>query len=955
MTFESVARLTALAEPVTILAPGGTGKSTTVVQLAECMCAQHGPTPLLVPLGEWADRQEDFFEFILRRNAFGAFRRQHLLHLAYHGRLALLLDGWNELTPEARLRATNDLTALQRDYPQLGIVISSRRQALQIVGPTVTIDALSEDQQIELARALRGEEGIDLVDRAWRTPGVRELVGNPLYLSALLTLPPGAAFPETKEAVLRMFVRYNETAPDKLERLQRDTLGQHNVMLTGLAVEANRSANTFLSDTKANRAISTVLRRLSDDGQIGSAPQPRVIIEGLIGAHLLVRSESPNSAVSFQHQLFQEWYAAAEVEDLMLNFAAGNADAGARLRRDVLDQPSWEESILFACDRLSRASADGVQAVAAAVDETLGIDPLLAATMLERAADAVWLRSNTDDQIQVASFRAADPFHPGVLGADCEARLRDLPVGQRKIALSEIASNSGFDGMELAATMAAADPDPEVVIAVVEELAFRRADRHVNRILHAARDPVWTALGRNNYPDHLTDPQLDVRLATEREAARSAEPTPARLLHRIMHEKPADAEARITRLLGAADSDTKDSELQHAISYVYLEYPRAVAASLVARVAADLPLPYRVGEYLKDAPLLDTGPVTEAALDPSTPGSRLDAAAALIGPETVSALFDQLFATDDLRQASAANDQQLWKSHTRLVRALAATRQDVFVPVLMAKGQTKDPRRISLLAEVLTRHGTNTRETKPPINAAHRADLRAIVEGWAETLRRAPQPARLAGSKVASAAGRLADAELAEPLYALLERDLEGYAAARAERLSGRGQRAQDYVGYTRIYANALAAMRDEPAVIVLKRGLDDVRWGIDAAAALYEIWSANNPTEDNRSFKGWTDYSQHLSRRVNRVAAAPFTSDFAEAIFAVVGRLGRPERSEGEQRHALALAVTGLALPQRSQTARSRCAARAASADFFQTSIARSRGSRRRGRPRRTPDGRSP
>ena len=117
----------------------------------------------------------------------------------------MLLLGWNELTPEARLRATRDLKAPQRDYPQLGFVISARRQALPITGSVVDIETLSQDQQMELARAVRCQDGADHVDRAWRTAGVRELVGTPLYLNALLTLPPGASFPETKEAVLRMF------------------------------------------------------------------------------------------------------------------------------------------------------------------------------------------------------------------------------------------------------------------------------------------------------------------------------------------------------------------------------------------------------------------------------------------------------------------------------------------------------------------------------------------------------------------------------------------------------------------------------------------------------------------------------------------------------------------------------------------------------------------------------
>ncbi len=50
------------------------GKSTTVVELAECMLEEDGQVPLLVPLGEWSDGEDDFFDFILRRNAFGAFR-----------------------------------------------------------------------------------------------------------------------------------------------------------------------------------------------------------------------------------------------------------------------------------------------------------------------------------------------------------------------------------------------------------------------------------------------------------------------------------------------------------------------------------------------------------------------------------------------------------------------------------------------------------------------------------------------------------------------------------------------------------------------------------------------------------------------------------------------------------------------------------------------------------------
>lgn len=155
VTLAGVARLTALAEPLSVVAAGGTGKSTTLLQLADRMLADPCPVPLLVPLGEWSDRSDDFFDFILRRNSFAPFRRQHLMQLAYHGQLALILDGWNELTSEARLRATRDVKALQRDYPLLGLLVSSRRQALPAAGPVIFIEALSQNQQMELAGAQR--------------------------------------------------------------------------------------------------------------------------------------------------------------------------------------------------------------------------------------------------------------------------------------------------------------------------------------------------------------------------------------------------------------------------------------------------------------------------------------------------------------------------------------------------------------------------------------------------------------------------------------------------------------------------------------------------------------------------------------------------------------------------------------------------------------------------------
>ena len=87
--------------------------------------------------------------------------------LAKNGRLVLLLDGWNKLDGVRQRQLRIELARLQREMPLLRIVISTRREALDVpvAGLTIDIEGLSEIQQLEIACAMRGEEGRDLLIR----------------------------------------------------------------------------------------------------------------------------------------------------------------------------------------------------------------------------------------------------------------------------------------------------------------------------------------------------------------------------------------------------------------------------------------------------------------------------------------------------------------------------------------------------------------------------------------------------------------------------------------------------------------------------------------------------------------------------------------------------------------------------------------------------------------------
>jgi hypothetical protein len=61
------------------------------------------------------------------RHAFAGLQEEHLALLAQGGRLILTLEGWNELDAASRRRASAEIRLLQREFPDLGIVVSTRR------------------------------------------------------------------------------------------------------------------------------------------------------------------------------------------------------------------------------------------------------------------------------------------------------------------------------------------------------------------------------------------------------------------------------------------------------------------------------------------------------------------------------------------------------------------------------------------------------------------------------------------------------------------------------------------------------------------------------------------------------------------------------------------------------------------------------------------------------------
>ena len=378
------------SDDLVIVASPGTGKTSALFQLAEGAVSAAGGMPLVISLSDWSTGGLTLIETILRRPAFSGFTEANLRAVAEQPGVVFMFDSWNELGSDARRRARSEIQELRAELPAATFIATTRPEISDVPfdGQLLTVLELSEQQQMEIAREIKGEEGVRLVDEAWRTPGVRELVSTPLYLTALLSLPDGQPFPRTKEEVLRRFVEAHERQAQHIEPLKAVTLGLQGVFLSGLAVTATRAANTSISETAARRSVSQTDDFLVADGQLTIKPQPSHVLDALASHHLLVRTGEP-VRYRFQHQQFQEWYASHEVETTM-QASTGDAEALAKLKAEILNLREWEESILFAVERMARVDARQQKACAAAILAAFEVDPILAAEMIFRATDAVW-------------------------------------------------------------------------------------------------------------------------------------------------------------------------------------------------------------------------------------------------------------------------------------------------------------------------------------------------------------------------------------------------------------------------------------------------------------------------------------------------------------------------------------------------------------------------------------
>ena len=126
------------------------------------------------------------------------------------------------------------------------------------------------------------------------------------------------------------------------------------------------------------------------------------ILRSLCDHHILERFDSPSVTFSFEHQQFQEFYAAISLGQQLLELAkSDNQNLNRNFAKQYVNGPGWEEPLRMVAEGIEMRSAeshsetDVVKAGKLLVEMALSVDPIFAAELSRLCGNLVWEQMRT--------------------------------------------------------------------------------------------------------------------------------------------------------------------------------------------------------------------------------------------------------------------------------------------------------------------------------------------------------------------------------------------------------------------------------------------------------------------------------------------------------------------------------------------------------------------------------
>lgn len=871
----------------------GAGKTMTLLQVAQAMAADNlAPVPLVIAVSAWAETVRDLAGYVEDRLAAHGVDRADVPRLFRMGRLALLLNGWNEAGESQLLRAARLLQEFGMSFPATPILLTTRitESRPAFVGESVfDLRPLSRTKKLALIRAASLANAEDLFGYLTGRPSLDQITDTPLFLTAAIRLArSGITLPETRSGLLQRCIEEVEQNDDhRLALNAAPCHGFHRIYLAAIAATMTRLGRTTLSQTEVQTAIADSSRMLREAGHLSDHGSSSAIADCLVRHHLVVLSPSDDGSHSFVHQQFQERFAAdwllVRIRDLA---ASNNAEEILRFQQEILDHSTWGEALVFAVEDLVASGL--LDAAAALVRWMMPVDLVAAAELAGAGGPALWSRigtdlstalrrwhargghaheegalagmiatgapdfsdfiwallENADEQEFFRALRAYPVFRCSCLGPGWQDRLARLSGSRQEIFFGEMSRQSGIEELEFARRVAVSNAPAAAKNAALELLVRRR---HGVEAVALAQNPAfgpWTLETYYAFDQIPLAAMAPLLLRLVQELERESEPAVRRAiigelrahghpqwLEFAQREMTTVAEARRQTSPFQGGTDQRDSRA--SLVAAYAEWIGAVDSAWLE----DWLMTHEANGLLWERPFIERVTtfsedhlvqLTEAQL--REPGDYRAGERVRYVASSGSIRVAEILLNAYL--SPAATDRLDRRDLLREVPSAALA-----IPVVArADGAASWEERVALLKAL--EYLPNLREglTVPQQDRLRRLAIEVANSIPADY----PQAAHLRAT-VAAFLGRIGRAEDASQIEALAGTEVARWKEIRRDvaeaRRSGRSRQARhDQIGYANFYVGALVALGSAEAEATLIRFLAHPHWLGEAARGLAQL-----------------------------------------------------------------------------------------------------------------------
>jgi hypothetical protein len=240
-----------------------------------------------------------------------------------------------------------------------------------------------------------GKSASDLAAKLNSSRTLDELTRTPLILAEVTELfRRGSPIPTTKMAILAAVMRMVEESDEHHTFLQQAPLNGHaREYLSAVSMAMTENGAVEISEADGRAAVSFASIALQKAGQLVEQPEPVTLLNELAKHHVLERLDFPETTFRFQHQQFQEFFAARALSSQLLEFVRGKDSERARkFATRYVNEPRWGESLRMLAQEVAEQceNPEFLEADATLIRMALHVDPMFAADLANASGPAVW-------------------------------------------------------------------------------------------------------------------------------------------------------------------------------------------------------------------------------------------------------------------------------------------------------------------------------------------------------------------------------------------------------------------------------------------------------------------------------------------------------------------------------------------------------------------------------------